>query len=205
MYDLDTTAAKAADQINQRIDETGKYVGTFIRAEEVTSSRGTKGVEFTFKADDGRTADYLTIWTINDQGKQLHGYKQLMALMTCLKVKKITPKTATIEKYDSASRSKQQVQANVFPELMNKPIGLLLQREEYEKSAGGIGTKMALFAPFEAGTEFTASEILDKAIKPELLAKMVAGLRDRPLRNGQAVASAAAPDAGSEFNDDVPF
>jgi len=63
---------------------------------------------------------------------------------------------------------------------------------------------------FQAGTELTASEILDKKTKPEQLEKMVATLRHRPLKAPGATPSRQAPaeSTGSGFDDmadDLPF
>lgn len=210
MYALDTEAAKQADQKGGSINETGKYTGIFTRAENVKSPKGTIGVEFSFRSDDGRAADYLTLWTENKDGKALYGYKTLMAIMACLKVRNITPISQKIEKYDHGAGGKVTVDAEVFPDLMNKPIGLLIQMEEYEKQDHSTNWKPVIYAPFEASTGFTASEILSKAVKPETLEKMEASLKDRPLRarSGSAapVSSAPAPTGGyDDFDDSIPF
>lgn len=206
MYNLDTEAAKQADQKGGSITEGGKYIGTFTRAENVTSTKGTAGVEFSFKSDDGRSADYLTLWTRNAEGKELYGYKTLMAIMTCLRVKTISPSTTMVEKYNHDSGQREQVQAQVFNELMNKPIGLLIQMEEYEGKKGRAW-KPVIYAPFDKDG-FTASEILSKATKAETLDKMLLGLRDRPLKASAAVTQQHAPQQTGtivDFDDDIPF
>ena len=96
-YQLDTKAAKQADQLFARIEEKGKYMGVITRAESIQSKKGTKGVGISFKTDTGSTADYLDFWTINNEGKQLAGYNLLMAIMTCLRVKGLTATTGEIE------------------------------------------------------------------------------------------------------------
>ena len=70
---------------------------------------------------------------------------------------------------------------------------------------------MVLKSVFQASTELTASEILDRKTSPEQLAKMVLGLRHRPIR-GAKPANRSAPGAtgaaGSGFDDmdsDIPF
>ena len=207
MYNLDPKAAKEADQMGGRIDETGKYTGLFTRAENVMSTKGTKGVEFSFKSDDGRSADFLTLWTVNNEGKELYGYKALMAIMTCLKVRSLSPVRQQVEKYDFELNAKTMVDAEVFQELMNKPIGLLLQREEYRGNNGGVKSKMVIAVPFDPATNFTASEILDKAAKPEALEKILARLRDRPLKEpaNQPSSQPAQAAAYDDFDDSIPF
>lgn len=204
-YTLNPEAAKQADQMGGMIKETGKYAGHFTRAESITSTKGTKGVEFSFKSADGLTADYLTLWTINAEGKELYGYKTLMAIMTCLKVRDIKPVRQEIEKYDHELQCKAPVMADVFQELTDKSIGLLLEREEYRNGRGEVKSKMVIAAPFDPATSFTASEILNKAVKPEILDKMVAQLRDRPLKDVSTPSQGAPVAAGNDEFDDLPF
>lgn len=203
-YQLDTNAARNADVIFSKIESKGKYFGTLTRAEQVTSSQGTKGVDLSFKADTGETADYLTLWTHNKDGKQLMGFNTLMAIMTCLRVKELKAENGEVEKYDRDLQKRVKVTVPLFKELMGKPLGLLIHMEEYAKTAGGTAWKPAISAAFDKD-EFTASEILTKAVKPETLPRMVQALRDRPLKNA-AMNAAPSPssDVPADF-DDVPF
>lgn len=209
-YQLDTSAAKKADQINSRIEVSGKYLGVLTRAEPITSTKGSSGVDMSFKSDDGATADYLTIWTHNKDGKQLQGFNTLMAIMTCLRVKELKPEEGEVEKYDKDEQKRVKVRVPLFKNLMNKQFGLLIHMEEYEKTAGGTAWKPQISAPFDA-EEFTASEILNKAQKPETLAKMVQALRDRPLKQSSTKPSSTSNNGGSQGNpfddmdDDIPF
>lgn len=204
MYQLNPENAKQADTAGGRIDTTGKYIGQFTLAENVTSTKGTKGIEFSFRSEDGQTADYLTIWTINSNNEELFGKKILDAIMTCLRIKEIKPKRMTAEKYDRNVRQRVSVEVDAFPDLMGKDIGLLLQREPYEASDGSIKHKMVIALPFEASTGFTASEILNKAKTPEVLNRRLLALKDRPMqarKNNDSQAESASDD----FNDDIPF
>jgi hypothetical protein len=207
-YKLDTNAAKQADTIFSRVEQKGKYFGSLTRAEQIESSKGTKGVDLSFKADDGASADYLTLWTHNKDGKQLQGFNTLMAIMTCLRVKELKAEEGEVEKYDRDSQKRVKVRVPLFKALMGKPLGLLMHMEEYEKTTGGTAWKPSISAPFDKD-EFTASEILSQATKPETLAKMVQALRDRPLKAGSTPA-ASAPAAGDrpsfdDLSDDIPF
>ena len=207
-YQLDANAAKQADNMFSRIEEKGKYLGIITRAEQVESKKGTAGVDLSFKSDNGASADYLTIWTHNTEGKQLPGFNVLMAIMTCLRVKELKAEQGEIEKYDQNEKKRVKVIVPLFKSLMNKPVGLLIHMEEYEKKDHSTAWKPAISAPFDKDG-FTASEILNKAQKAETLEKMLAALRDRPLK-----ASASAPRAASEptsagpfddMDDDIPF
>jgi hypothetical protein len=205
MYNLDPNAARKADQTGNRIIEMGKYVGIFTQAADVTASTGTKGVALRFESH-GQTAN-LSIYTQKSNGDQLMGYQALMAIMTCLRLRNIEPKAGTIKKWDNEARQEVTERATVFPDLCNKPIGLLLETEDYPKNNGDTGTRMVIAGIFQADTELTASEILDKKTQPEQLAKMVTRLRHRPLKGAKAAAPAPAA-AGSGFDDmddDIPF
>lgn len=210
-YQLNVEAAKQADIINSRIDTRGKYLGMLTRAEPIKSKKGSQGVDMSFKADTGATADYLTIWTHNADGKQLQGFNALMAIMTCMRVKSLKAEVGEIEKYDQDQQKRVNVSTPIFKELMNKPFGLVLHMEEYEKTAGGTAWKPAISGVFDKD-EFTASEILNKSKEPGTLNKMLDALRDRPLKAGgqankQSAPSSIAPDSGpfSDMADDIPF
>jgi hypothetical protein len=205
-YSLDTKAAAQADNLFSKIEEKGAYLGTFTRAEQVTSKKGSKGVDFSFKTETGATADYLTIWTHNGEGKQLQGFNTLMAIMTCLKVRELTATDGEVEKYDNDTKQRVKVVVPLFKELMNKPVGLLIHMEQYEKTAGGSAWKPAIAAPYSIDG-YTASEILSKAKEATTKDKMLAALRDRPLKNApqhsqQPAASSASFD---DLGDDVPW
>lgn len=208
-YDLNPESAKQAN-MNNRITETGKYVGKFTRAESIFSKQNTEGIEFTFESNDGQSADFLTLWTINSDGKEIFGMKVLNSLMTCLRIKSISPKEMLIEKFDNGAKKK--INAMVYPELMNTPIGLLLQREEYEKSDKSISYKFNIYACFDPKTEMMAGEILDRATKAEQLAKVLSTLRDKPMQKRTDKTSGySAPHTNNGggavggFDDDIPF
>lgn len=203
-YTLDTSAAKKADVIFSKIDTKGKYMGVLTRAEKVESIKGTIGVDLSFKADGGESADYLTLWTHNKDGKQLMGFNTLMAIMTCLRVRELKAQDGEVEKYDSTQQKRVKVTVPLFHDLMNKPIGLLIHMEEYAKTAGGTAWKPVIAAAFDKD-EFTASEILNKSVQPDALPKMVQALRDRPLKGAAPAAAAIQPSGFDEMPDDIPW
>lgn len=208
-YTLDTKAANQADVIFSKIESKGRYLGTLTRAEAVTSSKGTKGVDLSFKADTGETADYLTLWTHNAEGKQLMGFNTLMAIMTCLRVKSLSAEAGEVEKYDQDQQKRVKVSVPLFKDLMNKPVGLLIAMEEYEKKdKSGTNWKPVISAAFDKDG-FTASEILNKSTQATTLAKMEAALRDKPLKGAVPIpAHGVAPATGGAWNEiesDIPF
>lgn len=207
-YNLNAEQAKGAESRANRITESGQYTGRFTRAESVTSKKNTEGVEFAFEAENGQSADFLNLWTYNVDGKELFGLKMLNAIMTCMRVKTLTPQQAQVEKWSQEADGKVKVVATVYPDLMNKSIGLLLQKEAYAKQDGSVGYKFNVYGCFEPGTGMVASEILEKASKGEKLGRIAATLKDKPL-DGSAPRAAAAPvataGAFSDMDDDIPF
>lgn len=185
---LDVAAAKQADQTGKFIKDTGKYIGKFTKAEELTASTGTKGVSFTFESNDGQSVNF-SIYIAKANGEKLSSYQTLHAIMACMKLRSVSvPVTGVATKYDFTTKQDVQYQAPLLLDLMNKPIGVLLQSCEYAKEkdrvlTGEYGWKIELQGAFEAATELTASEILLNKTKPEVLAQIVAHLGDRPLKN----------------------
>lgn len=213
MYQLDTQAARHADTAGATIKELGKYVGEFIQAQDIVTKKGGRGISFTFKSTSGQRAT-LAIYTQSADGERYQGYDTLMAIMTCMQLRGIKPAHGKVTKWDYEAKKEVQEDGTLFPDL-HKPIGVLLETEDYQKQDGSIGTSMVLKNVFQPGTELTASEILDKKTQPAALARMVEGLRHRPLKGARPAAArddAGGPPAGhpasSEFDnmdDDIPF
>jgi hypothetical protein len=206
MYNLDPKTARKADQTGNRITEIGKYVGTFTQAEDITASTGTKGVGLRFESN-GQQAN-LSLYTRKSNGDEIMGMQALMAIMTCMRLRNIQPKPGTVKHWDNDAKQEVTKQAQVFPDLCGKPIGLLLETEDYAKQDGSIGSRMVIAGIFQPDTELTASEILDQETVPKQLEKMVARLRHRPLKGAKTPAPTTAAGGGSGFDDmddDIPF
>lgn len=213
MYQLDHQAAREADTFGAYLSETGKYIGTFTRAEKLISNKkGTHGIGFTFECS-GQTTRF-DIWTMDAQNQHLSGFKALNAIMTCLGMKSIAPRPGKVEKKNWETNQTEVVDAEVFPGLMGKQIGLALQKTEYEKirdghKTGETGWRLELVAPFRAADEFTASEILDHKTEPKKLTAIVSRLADRPLKS-RPVQNERQPQSSSssgfdDMTDDIPF
>lgn len=219
MYELNkegTQAARKSDAGGGAIKEMGKYVGAFTQAKNVTTRKGGKGIEFKFKSDTGQTAN-IAIYTVSATGEQYQGYEALMAIMACMGLRNINPVDGIATKYDFDQRKDVEEEASIFPELC-KPIGVLLETEDYEKQNGDTATRIVLKGVFRAADELTASEILDRKTQPEQLSRMVTALRHRPLKHAPATqyqpqesnqAQRTAPAAASGLDDfdsdDIPF
>lgn len=212
MYKLNTELAAKADVIGAYINETGKYTGSFIRAEKLISAKNrTDGVGFTFKADDGRETRF-DIWTQKEGGEPLMGLNMVNAIMACLMVRQVSVTQLEVKKWHDGAEV--VMPAPCFPELMNKRIGLLLRAEEYAKmkdgyETGEFGWRMGPFAVFQADTELMASEILKKKTQPEQLAKIIPMLADKPLKKKSGVSArsqtAGMPPSGFADDEDLPF
>lgn len=213
MYNLDPNLAKKADVIGAYINETGKYTGTFIRAEKlVSASKKTDGIGFTFKDEAGRECRF-DVWTRKGDGTNLSGLNQINAMMACLQVRTMQPVMMNVKKWDNSQNMETVQEAPCFADLMGKPVGVLLRMEEYEKmkdqqKTGEMGWRVGLFAVFQAGTELMASEIMSRKTKPEQLEKVLGMLADKPLKK---TAQRGAGDTGTPppsipfDDDDIPF
>lgn len=205
-YSLNVAEAKeGSGRINSRIVEKGAYVGTFPVVKTSKNDKGTSLVEFQFKGQNGEQ-DRFVIYTHNAAGEALHGWKQLQALMVIFRLKNITSKVMPIEEYDFDTRQKVTRQAEVFPEMMNKPVGVVFVMEPYMGSKGA-GKQAVFHAPFDPGTRQLAIEILDKK-EAGNLDRMLAGLRDRPMRQQAAQASPQGETytpPPTNFDEDIPF
>ena len=207
MYALDANEARKADNTGNSIREMGKYTGKFIQAEDITASTGTKGVALTFEANGQKTR--FSLYTKRANGEIIMGFQALMSIMACLKLRNITPQQGTITFWDNEARAEKTKTGTVFPELCGKPIGLLLETEDYLNRDGEVRTRMVFAGAFQSGSELTATEILDQKTKPEQLEKMVAYLRHRPVKAAKGATAAIAPSKPSsgfdDMDDDIPF
>lgn len=186
---------------------TGGFEGVFTKASEYSNANGTRGISFEFRADTGEVGGF-TLYTYNGKGEPLAGLKRLNALMTCMKLKAINPVRGQYEEYDQATRQRIQVSGNVFPELLNKRVGLVIQMEEYAKTDGSTGQRPTLYAPYDPESKKLAAEIWDN--KPATgLANILKTIKDRPLRKqsaGYAGGNAGYDDSLPPIDlDDVPF
>lgn len=208
---LNTNEARQADRVNSAIRESGKYVGIITRAEKLLSKQNTQGLGISFKTDDGATANYLDLYTVNGKGETLPSNQTVNAILCCTKTKEATDGKIEVEKWDKEAKTTFKSKVDGYPALLNKRIGLLLQREisDNPNNPDKPNDRVVIVGVFEADTEFTASEILDKATQPEKLAKMVQSLKvvnDR--RTNQPANSHASPQATGDFDDfenDLPF
>jgi len=214
-YQLDESAAKQADGGNF-ITRTGKYIGTFTKAEHVITDKGTVGVAFDFKTEQEEQASF-TLYTRRDDGSTIFGYNQLQAIMGCLRLKQLTePKNKTANVWDKTENKRVDKPVLQFLELLDKPIGLLIQMEEYQAGDGSFKWRPNLSHAFCATTELMASEILEGKEQPERLEKCIQKLEDKPFKDKDKPAPFNAPKPRpqpqnelnpppSNYDSDIPF
>lgn len=206
--------ARKADNFSSVIKETGKYIGVITRAERLLSERNTEGVGFSFKTDDGASANYLDVYTAKSDGSLLRGHSIVQAIMCCTRTKTAEDGKINFQRWDSNTRQMVQATADGYPALMGKRIGFVLQKELATHSiTGEDNERLNIVAVFEASTGLTASEILDQKTKPEKLENIVRmvmanPVRDTRKRNGGTQRQSHPNQPGNEappFDDDIPF
>jgi len=208
-YDYDESAAKKSE--SSRITTSGKYKGMFTAFYKIEpNDKGTVGVEFNFQSDDERTADSLRLYTLNGDGKEIYGFNILMAMLKCIGIAKLTEAEAPIEKWSAEEGRKIRVDVIIYPEIIRVPIGLLLQREEYRKSNGDVGSRMNVVLPFRYSDELTAPEIIEGKVHGETLVKRCESLRDKVLpssaaRQSSNQSTSTAAGDNDMPNDDIPW
>lgn len=220
MFNLDPNAARAADNKSAFIDEAGKYIGTFTRAEYMEKPQtGSTGIGLTFKSREGAEAQFYVNLSYQHGQRNKAGHELVNAIMACLQLRHVgSPQPVKVEKWNSDAKQREQVSVQGFPELMGKPIGLLIQLEIEKNSEKGL-PRPTIYAPFSAESEKTASEVLDQNCRtPAKLEKMVQAVMAKPLidrrpagARGAATGDDYAAHAGQptpnydDFDDDIPF
>jgi hypothetical protein len=206
-YNPDHVAALDAGSI----DQTGAYVASINWAKAVQSSKGTWGVEIQAATDDGRSLrNPVTLWTIKPDGTRIFGHDILDSLLICAGMKAgaaLKPGRVQAKVWDATERKMIDEEADGYPALTGKRVGLLIQREAYIKQSGETGYRLNLTGAYHPDDMRSAGEII--AGKPaEATARKIASLRDKDNTGGQASAPAnspASPGSAAPFDDDIPF
>jgi hypothetical protein len=213
MFNLDPSAARAADNKSSFIDDAGKYIGSFTRAEWMEKeSTGSTGIGLTFKNNEGAEGQFYINLSYQHGTKNDGGHSLLNALMACLKLRTVAaPQKITVEKWNSDTKQRDKVDVYGFPELMGKPIGLLLQME-IEKNSDSGNPRPTIYMPFSSESEKTASEILDgeKCRAPAKLEKAVQMVMNKPLVDRRPKGQQSSPQPGNDGGppddwNDIPF
>ena len=194
-YSYDPEAAGKADDVANRIDTSNAYVGRFKLAHQIVSSKGTEGVHFEFASPGGGTASF-DVYTRKDDGTPTFGNNQLQAMMAILGLKGLKSVPGKFEAWDNDEGRRVETEGETFPDLCDKDIGLVLQKELYTKNNGQEGFRMNLYGIFHPVTRFTSSELKEKKAAPEKLEKMLRSLKTKDSRKARTE-EPAQPDVGS--------
>lgn len=205
-YKLNANEAReGSGRLSSWISATGGYAGMFTKAKSITASTGATGIEFDFLSKNAEQATF-TLYTHNKEGEAIYGMKQLQALMAVLALQGINPRVGLYEEWDHDEKAKVKKNGEIYPDLMNKPVGVVFQMEEYESTQDGtIKKRPNFFAPFHAQTKQMAAEILDQ--KPAaFLDKVLMSLKDKLIKKTTPPpASNYAPAAADTSTDDIPW
>lgn len=203
----DQLAVQAEGKFGGKIETSGAYSGRLTLAKERTARTGTRGIEFTFESDEGQQARFLSLWVARLNGDKIdYGYGLLSALMTCLDLKTIESTPTTLDEWHADTGQWLPTEVEVFEGLMNKPIGLLLQREERTwEGRTQVGMKIVEF--FDPRDRRTAAEILADAGEAQSLDRLVANLRETQVRAYTPPPGATPGNTGFSdlVDDDIPF
>lgn len=210
---LNKNDAIAGSGGSARIDAIGKYKGAITLAKVYEVKSGAVFVQINFESDNGQTAR-LSMCTKSKEGKDTFGFKQLQAIMACVKVKSLNAVEKEIEDYDFEQGKIAKVTRHVFPELMGKKIGFILYRHDQVSREGKEFFTMEIAAPFQYDTELTASEIMEQKVNPEQLPKVLANTKNKvtaakhdadPYSSYAASASMHMQRQNDDFDSDLPF
>jgi len=198
-----------------RIETSGVYVGRLTLARERIASTGTKGIEFNFESEDGRVARNMTLWIERANGERIdYFFGLLSSLMVCLGLDRVETSSSLVEEWNPESGRREAVQREVFADLADKPLGIVLQREE-STWEGQPRVQMKPVGFFDPSDRSMAGEILDGSRSGKGLAKLESSLKERVVRQPAAPvddfssppprpAASARVDEGF-VDDDIPF
>lgn len=198
-YDYDPNAASKADDVAMRIDVSGAFIGQFKVAHAIKSDRtGTEGIHFEFASPGGGSANF-DVYTHKSDGTPTFGNNQVQAMMAILGLRGLRSVEGKFEGWDNGKRAEQS--GDIFPDLLGKDIGLVLQKEKYTKQDNSDGFRMNLQGIFHPVTRLTASELKEGKVKPEKLEKILRSLKDkdsRTTRDAEPAQAAVGAVAGAE-------
>ena len=219
--------AKDADVLGGFITEAGKYIGHFENViwhvKDGINGR-SEGLWFNFISNSKQKARFYVNTSFRNGQKNQSGQNLVYAILACMRERSAgNPTDCTLKQFDKDSGQMLDVIKPCFIALQNKKIGLVIQMVLED---GDNNPKPVILAPFEAETEFTASEILNRSTERGVLEKLVAYVSTKPLydkrsfkpnpsatppaapcrRSAQSTpAPSSAPAPVDDIDDDIPF
>lgn len=181
-YGYDPEAAGKADDVASRIDTSAAYIGRFKIAHAIKSAKtGTEGIHFEFNSPGGGSASF-DVYTRKEDGTPTFGQNQIQAMMAILGLRGLKSKIGRFEAWDNDEGKRVEVEGETFPDLCDKDIGLVLQKEKYTKNDGKEAFRMNLYGIFHSVSKLTASELKEGKVQGEKLEKMLRSLKDKDSR-----------------------
>lgn len=202
-FNYSEEAARGADKNADRITDSGAYVGKLTRAYATTAGTGTQGIQCEFSGPQG-TADFQ-LWTHDENGHpkpSSPGFAFLNSLMFFFGLKTLHAERGTAEVWKDVpgkdKREKVEEEVDTFPELCDKTIGLVLQRDN-----GDNGYRMNLYGVFDPTTRKTMTETKENVAKATKLDRMLKGLKDKNSRTKarRDEAEPGQPGVGADMSD----
>ena len=199
-YDYDEKAASHADDVANRIDTGGMYIGVFKRAEAtVSAQKGTHGITLEFEVPGGGSVEN-TLWTRKSDGSAIFGDNLVQAIRSILGVRGNMPSTAgKVMVWEDGK--KVEADGETFPQLCGKRIGVVFQKELYTKNDGKESYRMNLYGVFDADSKLTASEIKEGVKAPVKLERLVRSAQKNKDSRVAVAAEPAQPAVGAAAGD----
>lgn len=201
-YDYDEKAASHADDVANRVDTSGAYIGTFKRAEAtVSAQKGTHGIVLEFEAPGGDSAE-TTLWTRKSDGTAIFGDNIVQAIRTILGVKGAMASIPDkVMVWDESEGKRVPKDGGVFPQLIGKRIGAVFQKELYTSNSGKDSYRMNLYGVFDADSKLTASEIREGAKEGKKLERLIRGAQKNKDSRVAAAVEPVQPAIGAAAGD----
>ena len=191
------------------IQKSGAYIASFNLVRLYQAQSGAEMMQLSFTTQE-QLQGSLNLCLTNKNGEPTFNNDLIQALMGCMRTREAKP----VQGNYKDPKTGNTMNGIIVPELMNKPVGLLIQvcPREYldQNNAVKIAKDLEIVMPYCADTSQTVSELLDK--KPAtFLSQAVAHLSDKELRKlppqqtGSSFAGGYGGGSGFEQFDDHGF
>lgn len=155
------------------ISQTGAYVGKITSAKWVKAkSSYAAALELSFEDINGLKANYISLWHTKSDGQpNPFAQQHIQAIMGLTGVQQLTAIQGNSESIHC-------------PELINKPIGFILQKILFTKQDGSDGFKFEIVVSCHAQTGQTMKEKIEGKAA-ERVRKLMETLKDKDERSHQ--------------------
>ena len=152
------------------INQSGAYVGRITAAKWINARQSqAQALELSFESQNGQKANFISLYhTKADGSPNAYGIAHINAIMGLTGLQALTniPKGSD----------------NICPELINKPIGFVLQKVLFNKANGEESYKFELIFPYGAKTGKTLKEAVNNE-PAERVNQVIATLHDKDERD----------------------